>query len=71
MINYIKQYFKTLKINSNQLESNIDVNIIIKSSCQGCINMVKWKELIEKRKGGINNGVYRNFVFSDRNSNMP
>ena len=30
MINYIKQYFKTLKINSNQSESNIDANIVIK-----------------------------------------
>ena len=30
MINYIKQYFKTLKINSNQSENNINVNIVIK-----------------------------------------
>ena len=50
MINYIKQYFKTLKINSNQLESNIDVNIIMKSSCQGCINMVKWKGVDKEKR---------------------
>ena len=50
MINYIKQYFETLKINSNQLESNMIINIIVKSSCQGCINMVKWKELIKEKR---------------------
>lgn len=49
MINYIKQYFKTLKINSNQLESNINVNIIIKSSCQGCIIYGKM-EGVDKEK---------------------
>ena len=41
MINYIKQYFKTLKINSNQLESDIIINIIVKVVDKGCVNMVK------------------------------
>ena len=50
MINYIKQYFRTLRINSNQSGSNIDINIIMKSSCQGNINMVKWKELIKEKR---------------------
>ena len=41
MINYIKQYFKTLKINPNQSEGDIIINIIIKVVVKGCINMVK------------------------------
>ena len=50
MINYIKEYFTTLKINPNRLESNIDINIIMKSSCQGSINMVKWKGVDKREK---------------------
>lgn len=70
MINYIKQYFKPLLINSNQLESNINVNIIMKSSCQGCINMVKWKG-VDKSKRRCKDDIYRNYIFYDRNINMP
>ena len=32
--------------------------------------MVKWKELI-KRKGGVNNGVYWNYMFDNRYRYMP
>ena len=39
------------------------INIIVKSSCQGCINMIKWKELIEKRKGGVKM-TYIGIIFS-------
>ena len=46
------------------------INIIVKSSCQGCINMVKWKGVDKKRKGGVSNGIYRNYIFNDRYSNM-
>ena len=47
-INYIKQYFKTLKINSNQSESNIDVNIVIKQ-------LIKLHEY-DRMKGGLIRG---------------
>ena len=70
MINYIKQYFRTLKINPNQLESNMIINIIVKSSCQGSINMVKWKGVDKREKGGISNGIYWNFIFNNRHINM-
>ena len=33
--------------------------------------MVKWKELIEKRKGGINNGICWNYMFDNRDCYMP
>ena len=32
--------------------------------------MVKWKGVDKKRKGGVSNGIYRNFIFNDRYSNM-
>ena len=42
----------------------------MKSSCQGGINMVKWKGVDKKRKGGVSNGIYRNFIFNNRHINM-
>ena len=46
------------------------INIIVKSSCQGCINMVKWKGVDKKRKGGVSNGIYRNYMFYNRDYYM-
>ena len=42
-----------------------------KSSCQGSINMVKWKGVDKKRKGGVSNGIYWNYMFDNRHLNLP
>ena len=70
MINYIKEYFTTLKINPNQSESNIVINIIIKQ----LIRLYKYGKMegVDKReKGGISNGICWNYMFDNRYRYMP
>ena len=62
MTNYIKQYFKTLKINSNQSESNIKVNIVIKQ----LIRLYKYGRMkgVDRRERGGQIMVYIGIIFS-------
>ena len=33
--------------------------------------MVKWKGVDKKRKGGVSNGIYWNYMFDNRHLNLP